>query len=442
MIDQKGTEQRKLGLWMSTSLVAGNMIGSGIFLLPATLAFFGAISLFGWLFSSLGAIFLALVFSRLSRSVSGAGGPYAYTRAAFGDLNGFLVAWGYWVALWSGNGAIALAAVGYLGAFFPVLAEDPVISALTAIGLIWLFSLVNMLGTREAGMVQLITTILKLLPLILIGTVGFLYFHPDHFTPLNLSGESNFSAITTTAALTLWAFIGLESATIPSDQVRNPKRTIPVATILGTLLVLVVCIAGTGGVLGIISPSELSVSASPFADAAGRIWGRCAGYAVAAGALVACLGALNGWILLQGQFPLAASRDGLFPGLFSRLSRKGTPNLGIALSSLLASVVIIMNYTRGLVSMFTFIIMLSTLSTLIPYAYSSLADLRFSLLENRKPWSRSSLIRLLTALFALAFSLWAIWGLGFMTVVWGVVLLLLGLPFFFVLRRRKRIVNC
>lgn len=437
MTGKKGAGSKKLGIWITTSLVAGNMIGSGIFLLPATLALFGAISLFGWLFSSVGAIFLALVFSSLSRFISGAGGPYAYTRAAFGDFHGFLVAWGYWVALWSGNGAIALAAVGYLGAFFPVLAEDPVISALTAIGLIWFFSLINMLGIREAGMVQLVTTILKLLPLILIGTVGFLYFHSDHFTPLNLSDETNFSAITTTAALTLWAFIGLESATIPSDKVKNPMRTIPVATILGTLLVLIVCIAGTGAVMGIISPSELSTSSSPFASAAGRIWGRWAGYAVAAGALIACLGALNGWILLQGQFPLAASRDGLFPRLFSRLSRKGTPDLGIALSSFLSSVLIIMNFTRGLVSMFTFIIMLSTLSTLIPYAYSSLAEMRFCFRNDGKSWSRSALIRLLVALLALAFSLWAIWGLGFMTIVWGVVLLVLGTPFFFFLRRKR-----
>ncbi len=437
MTVKKGSGSKKLGIWMTTSLVAGNMLGSGIFLLPATLALFGAISLFGWLFSALGAIFLALVFSSLSRSISGAGGPYAYTREAFGDLNGFLVAWGYWVALWSGNGAIALAAVGYLGQFFPVIAEDPVISALTSIGLIWFFSLINMLGIREAGMVQLITTILKFLPLILIGTVGFLYFHSDHFIPLNLSHETNFSAITTTAAITLWAFIGLESATIPSNQVENPRRTIPIATILGTFLVLVVCIAVTAAIMGIISPSELSTSASPFADAAEKIWGTWAGYAAAAVALVACLGALNGWILLQGQFPMAASRDGLFPQLFSRLSRKGTPNLGIALSSLLTSILIVLNFTRGLVSMFTFIIMLSTLSTLIPYAYSSLAELRFCFRNNRKPWSTSLLIRLFITLFALAFTLWAIWGLGFMTVLWGVVLLVMGLPFFFYLRRRK-----
>jgi len=422
---------------MSTSLVAGNMIGSGIFLLPATLAFFGGISLFGWLFSAIGAIFLSLVFSRLSRLIPGAGGPYLYTRTAFGNLSGFMVAWGYWIAIWSGNAAISLAAVGYLGIFIPALAEDPIISAMTAIGLIWLFSWINMLGIREAGMVQLVTTLLKLLPLILIGTLGFHYFRSENFYPLNLTDETNFSAITSTAAITLWAFLGIESATIPSDQVKDPRRTIPKATILGTLLVLIVYIASTGAVMGIIPPSELSTSASPFAAAAKEIWGTWAGYAVAAGALVACLGALNGWILLQGQFPLAVSRDNLFPPLFCRLSRKGIPGLGIAVSSLLASILIIMNYTRGLVSMFTFIIMLATLSTLIPYVFSSLAGILFYKRDQYRQRKKTVVLRLAVSVPALAFSLWAIWGLGLITVLWGVVLLVLGVPFFLYLRRRK-----
>jgi len=436
-MSRKGTEPKKLGLWMSTSLVAGNMIGSGIFLLPATLAFFGGISLFGWLFSAVGAIFLALLFSRLSRIIAGVGGPYVYTRKAFGDLCGFLVAWGYWISIWCGNAAIASAAVGYMGAFIPSLTDNPALSGMTAIGLVWLFSWINMSGIRKAGMTQLITTLLKLIPLILLGTIGFLYFKTENFHPLNLSHKTNFSAITATAALTLWAFLGLESATIPSDQVKNPGRTIPKATILGTLLVLVVYIASTGAVMGIISPSELSVSTSPFADAAKEVWGTWAGYAVAAGALVACMGALNGWILLQGQLPLAASRDGLFPPFFGRLSRKGMPDLGIIVSSLLASILIILNYTRGLVSMFTFIIMISTLSTLIPYAFSSLADMVFCTRGPNRQRNKTIFFGLAISIPSLAFSLWAIWGLGLITVLWGVVLLVLGVPFFFYLRRRK-----
>jgi len=422
---------------MSTSLVAGNMVGSGIFLLPATLAIYGGISLFGWVFSAVGAIFLALVFSRLSRRVSGVGGPYIYTRTAFGDLPGFLVAWGYWISIWCGNAAIATAGVGYLGVFIPSLTENPILSGLTAIGLIWIFSWINTRGIREAGMVQLITTLLKIIPLVLIGSLGFLFFKSGNFKPLNLSGETNFSAITATAALTLWAFLGLESATIPSNQVKDPKRTIPKATILGTIIVLIIYILSTGAVMGIISPSELSISTSPFSDAAEEIWGKWAGYAVAGGAVIACLGALNGWILLQGQLPLAASQDKLFPPLFHRLSNRNIPAMGIIISSLLASILIVMNFTRGLVTMFTFIIMLATLSTLIPYAFSSLADMVLYFRDEGIQRKKTFLLHSAISIPALLFSLWAIYGLGYEKLLWGLVLLIVGIPFYYYARRKK-----
>lgn len=437
MNSESKKDRNQLGLWMSTSLVSGNMIGSGIFLLPATLALFGGISLLGWFFTAIGAIFLALVFSRLSKIIPAKGGPYIYTKKAFGDLPGFLVAWGYWISIWSGNAAIASAGVGYLGVFIPPLAQNPILAALASIGLIWIFSWINTRGIKEAGMVQLITTVLKLIPLILIGTFGFLYFNSENFIPFNLSGETSFSAITSTAALTLWAFLGLESATIPSDKVHNPKRTIPKATILGTFIVLTIYILSTGAVMGIISPADLANSTSPFAEAANRIWGKWAGYAVAGGAVIASLGALNGWILLQGQLPIAASLDGLFPPIFKKLSKRGLPTFGIVVSSLLASILIVMNYTQGLVSMFTFIIMIATLSTLIPYVFSSLADLKFFIRNNKIQSWKSVIFHSAISIPALAFSLWAIWGLGYVKFLWGIGLLIAGLPFFFYSRNKK-----
>ena len=216
--------EQKLGFWLSTSLVVGNMTGSGIFLLPAALAVYGGISIFGWIFTAFGAVLLALVFSRLSRLISKAGGPYAYSKEGFGDFIGFLVVWGYWISIWCGNAAIAVAGVGYLTIFFPSLKEDYLLSAVTAIVTIWLFSFINTKNIRSVGKVQLVITILKILPLLLFGTLGFLYFNVDHFLPLNISDSSNFNAILASAALTLWAFLGLESTTIPSDKVINPKK--------------------------------------------------------------------------------------------------------------------------------------------------------------------------------------------------------------------------
>lgn len=310
------SDQEKLGFWTSTSLVIGNMTGSGIFLLPAALAVYGGISLFGWIFTAAGVIFLALVFSRLSRIITNTGGPYVYSRMAFGDFPGFLVVWGYWVSIWCGNAAISIAGVGYLSIFIPALKENILFSAIFAIGAIWIFTFINTQSIRKVGAVQFSTTILKIIPLLLFGTAGFLYFDVTNFTPFNLSGESSFNAITGSAALTLWAFLGLESSTIPSDKVNNPAKTIPRATIAGTLIAAAVYISSTTAVMGIIHPSQLSESSAPFADAAGMVWGEWASYMVAVGAALSCFGALNGWILLQGQLPLAAAKDRLFPEIF------------------------------------------------------------------------------------------------------------------------------
>ena len=434
----KSSPKRKIGFWLSTSLVIGNMTGSGIFLLPAALAVYGGISLFGWLFTTLGAFLLAIVFSRLSRKITKAGGPYAFAQVAFGDFAGFIVTWGYWVSIWCGNAAIAVAGVGYLSYFFPVLKSEPVLSALLSIAFVWLFTLVNTYPIRKVGMVQLITTIFKLIPLLLLGTLGFLYFTPEHFSPLNISGSGNFKAITATAALTLWAFMGLESATVPSDKVINPTKTIPRATLTGIAVAALIFIASTMGVMGIIDPHSLQNSSAPFADAANQAWGQWGGYLVAAGAAIACFGALNGWILIQGQLPLAAARDKLFPATFRKVSKKGIPVVGLVISSILSTLLVGMNYTRGLVDMFAFMIMLATLTCLLPYLVATLAELALYL-KKKQTYSRSQLWKvLLISIPALAFSTWAVVGLGWTVNAWGFILLLLGVPLFLNLKSKRK----
>ena len=413
------------------------MTGSGIFLLPAALALYGGISLFGWVFTLVGTLFLALVFSRLSRLITKAGGPYTYSREGFGDFAGFLVAWGYWISIWCGNAAIAVAGVGYLSVFIPSLKENPVLSAAAAIGAIWLFTFINTQGIRRVGIVQFVTTVIKILPLILVGTFGFIYFNKTHFEPFNLSPLSNFDAITATAALALWAFLGLESATIPSDKVRNPTQTIPRSTIAGISIAALLYISSTIGVMGIISPADLQHSAAPFADAAQKIWGNWAAGLVAAGAAIACFGALNGWILLQGQLPMAASKDQLFPPLFKKVSGKGIPVVGLLIASLLASLLVGINYTRGLVKMFSFIIMLSTLSCLLPYLFSSLAEIMLYL-RKKKNYNRKRLISAtLISVPAFLYSLWAITGLEYDVLLWGTILLTAGIPVYAFIKVRS-----
>jgi APA family basic amino acid/polyamine antiporter len=323
---------------MATALVVGNMIGSGVFMLPATLAgAAGPISLLGWVFTGAGAMLLALVFANLGRALPRTGGPYAYARRAFGDFVGFQTAWGYWIAVWAGNAAIAVAFVGYLAVFWPAAGTHDLLGALLAIALIWLLTFVNALGARESGAVQLATTILKFVPLAAIGIIGLFFIHGSNYEPFAPQGHS-LSLLSTTAALTMWAFIGLESATVPAEEVEDPERTIPRATILGTGITTILYIVATVAVMGIIPAATLADSTSPFADAAGVAFGGGWDKVIALVALVSTFGALNGWIMLQGRVPLAAAEDGLFPASFARVhGERRTPVFGLVVSSVLVT---------------------------------------------------------------------------------------------------------
>jgi APA family basic amino acid/polyamine antiporter len=416
---------RAIGYWMAVALVMGNMIGSGVFLLPASLAPYGGLGLIGWLVSTTGSVLLALVFARLSRLNPAAGGPYAYTRQAFGDLAGFLVAWGYWISVWCSNAALAVAFVGYLGPFIPGVVRTPPAAAAIAVGTLWLATFVNIQGVRTAGRVQVVTTAIKILPLAVVGIAGLFFLEPSHFAIAQTGGGAIVRGITAAATLTLWAFLGLECATIPAGSIRDPERTIPRATVTGTLLAGIVYVVSTVGVIGVLSPAVLGRTTAPFAEAARVLAGDRAALAVAFGAAISCFGALNGWILIVGQLPMAVARDGLFPAVFSTQSGRGTPVAGMVISGVLSTALISMNYARGLVDLFTFIILLATLSTLVPYAFCSLAGFVLRRQDRAPGLSTGAAV---VAALAFAYSLWAIGGAGAEVVYWGFLLLMAGLP--------------
>lgn len=427
---------KKVGLLTATSLVVGNMIASGVFMLPATLAGYGGISLIGWLVSCLGALSLAFIFGWLSKIRPVAtGGPYAYVREGMGDFAGYLVAWGYWISVLATNAAIAVGFVSYLGAFIPAIAGSPSLGIITGLGAIWFLTWVNTRGIRVAGTMQLITTVLKIAPLILIAIGGLFYLNMDHFVPFNLSGESNLSAITSTTSLTLFAFLGLECATIPAENIENPGKTIARATILGTLLTTVIYVLGTLAVMGIVPPDILKNSQAPFSDAAAAIWGEPARYLVAGGAVVATFGALNGWILIQGQLPMAAARDKLFPTFFKKENKAGTPVLGIVVSSVLISIFMSMGFSRSLGDTYTYLILLSTLTTLLAYILATPSYLILLAKDNKL--AHADWFKILVVVVAFLFSLWAIIGSGENTVYWGFILLMAGVPFYTLLKIAK-----
>lgn len=436
---EKFRPESKLGLLTATSLVVGNMIASGVFMLPATLAGYGAISLVGWVISCFGALSLALVFGWLSKLRPNAtGGPYAYVREGMGDFAGYIVAWGYWISVWATNAAIAVAFVSYLGAFIPALAESSSLGIITGLGAIWFLTWINTMGIREAGIVQVVTTILKVAPLVLISVGGLFYLNTDHFFPFNASNESDLSAITATTTLTLFAFLGLECATIPSENIANPEKTIAKATVIGTVLTTVIYVLGTVAVMGILPPDVLKTSQAPFADAAALIWGESARYIVAGGAVIATFGALNGWILIQGQMPMAAARDKLFPVLFKRENSKGTPVLGIVVSSVLVSILMGMNFSRSLADTYKYMILLSTMTSVLAYSFSMTAYV--IVLAKDKTLDKTDWLRIAVTVVGFIFSMWAIIGSGETIVYWGFILVMAGVPFYAVMKLRRKAV--
>jgi APA family basic amino acid/polyamine antiporter len=421
--------QRPLGFWAAASIVMGNMIGSGVFLLPASLAAYRGLSLAGWAVSAGGAVMLALVFARLSRQLPATGGLYAYTRAAFGEFAGFFVAWGYWLSTVGTLGALAVAFVGYLDPFIPSIVRSPGAAAALAIAAVWAVIGFNVAGVGLAGRVQMVTTALKLLPLVVVGGGGLFFLQPDAFSLPATTTTSMGAQLVTVVTLTLWAFLGLECATIPAGSVRDPARTIPLATIVGTGLTAAIYIISTIGVMSLVPTETLASSTAPFADGARRMMGDVGGGLVALGAAISCFGALNGWTLIAGQLPMAAAADGLFPPAFARLSSRGTPARAMIIAGGLASALVAMNYSRGLVALFTFIILLCTLSTLVPYAFCSLAV--WLMPGQPRPSGTAALISAL----AFVYAMFAIYGAGAETVFYGFLLLLGGLPVYVWIRR-------
>jgi len=431
---------KKLGLWTSTSLVLGNMIGAGVFMMPSTLASFGGISIIGWIASSIGAFLLAKVFAHLSKMMPGSdGGPYAYSKSAMGDFAGFLVAWGYLISVWCTNAAITVSFISALSTFIPALATNSLMAVFTGLATIWILTWINTLGVFTSGKLQLITTILKVVPILLVGIVGLFFIQWDNFLPFNASGINTVSAITATTTLTFFAFLGIECATIPSGSVENPEKTIARATLLGTFIATAVYILSTVSIMGMIPAAQLKTTVTPFADAATIIWGSGAKYWVSAGVAIAAFGALNGYILIQGQLPAAIANDQLFPAIFAQKNSKGVPAIGVAISSVLVSFFMMMNYTKGLVDQFKFLILLTTLTVLIPYLFSTAAYIIFRLKEaNLSKWIKYSAISL--ASLAFLFFMWMIIGSGQEIVYWGFVLSMSSIPVYVwgVTKRNKK----
>jgi len=419
---------RKMSVTQATMLVAGNMIGTGVFLLPANLASVGGIAVFGWVAATAGAAALGLVFAKLGQLDPQEGGPYAYARDFLGPYVGFQTNYIYWFGNWIGNIAIALAAVGYLAEFIPAISTPPA-SVFATAGVIWLLTFVNIRGPRVVGALETWTMSLALIPILGIAFLGWFWFDAGTFqTGWNVSGGSSAHAITRAASIALWAFMGIESAAVSAGVIENPKRNIPLATMLGLGLSAVVYILSSTVIMGIIPNAELQVSHAPFAEAARLALGTPAMVVIALCAILKSVGSLGGWMLLVGQSAKAAADDGMFPAVFGRLNRHGVPGRGLVIVGVLMTIVLFSTMSPTIADQFGRIIDLAVILAVVPYIYSSVAVVE--VVYRHKLPARTFRLYKWIALGAVVYCLATVLGGDPTTVVLAFAALLISVPLY------------
>jgi len=426
MTQETAARSRKLGLVAAIALVMGNMIGSGVFLLPASLAPFGWNAVGGWIATVGGALVLAYILTRLTRVLPGGGGPTAFVGAAFGEVPAFLIGWIYLVSIPTAVVTIAVAAVSYLSSMMPDLSAGAFRPALVALLLLWGMTLLNLRGVRAAGNFQIVTLALKVIPLIVVIVLatGVLASGQAEVLPLDPATIS-FTAVNGAAALTLWALLGFECASVAAARVENPEVNIPRATMWGTgltgLLYLLVC-----SIIALMLPSDVAASSpAPFATFVGRYWNPEAAALVAVFAVISCIGALNGWVLLQGEMPRDMAARGLLPRWLAVTDGLGTPRRALVVSAIVASIFVLINGTRTMQGLFEFLLLLSTSAALWLYLACALAAFRLNI---ARPF----------AVIGAAYALWTLWGAGVEASALSFVLMFVGLPFWWWAKREKR----
>jgi len=361
---------KKMGLLGASSLVVANMVGTGLFLLPSSLASVGSISLLGWIVAALGASALGLVFAHLGMVEPKAGGPYAYARDHMGAFPAFQTNFLYWVANVIGNVAIAVSVTGYLAVFFPVLKNPWIANACTA-GIIWLFVWLNTRDARAVGHFTAISTVAGILPIAFVGLLGWFWFRPDVFAASwNPEQLPTITAISRSGAIALWAFLGVESAAVSAGVIENPKRNVPLATIIGLLVSTAIYISCCTVLMGIIPGAELRISGAPFAEAAQVMLGPWAAVIISLAAILKASGSLVGWILITAQSAEAAGRDGMFPRRFSLTNEQGMPVQNLIVTGAMMTLMLLITTSPDVATQFAHITDATVVLMVLPYLYS------------------------------------------------------------------------
>ena len=416
-----------IGFWPGWSIPVGCAVGSGNFMMPTLLAPYGLIGFGGWLIAGAGSILVALTMSRLVRRIPKTGGPYVYANEGLGHFAGFIIAWTYWIACITAIAGISIAFVSYLGFFIPAISNSALLSLLASLVLVWLIVTLNIFSIESSAKFQVVSTLLKLLPLFFMMFLGLVGFDSNNLPEMNPTNANPFILLATVTTLVMWSFVGIETATVPAENFINPEKTIPKVLIAAVLSVLTIYILVSIAIAAIVPAEELMNSSAPFALAATKILGFSGGVIIAFGALISTLGSLNANTLTAGNITFAAARDKLLPSKFLTLSDAGTPIFSFILAGSFVSFLLMLNYTKGLIDAFIFFAMLSTLSTLIAYLFCAMAELKF-LKNDDSSKQRNTAIFLTFGTFLYAF--FAIWGAGMEIVFYSFMLILVGMPMY------------
>src|SRR3954470_2032283 len=430
-----------LGLSSATALVIGSIIGTGVFTMPAVMAGAGTSSLITLGIISIGALLLGVLFGQLTKRVpSTDGGMYAYARHEFGDFAGYMTAWCYWITCWAGNAAIVASWVLYVESFFGI--DNP--SGWTNWGIaltgLWIPAVINLAGVRQMAWFQNITVVLKFLPLLAVAVFGWFFVSSANFGPFNATGGSLYDAVNLAAGVWLFSFIAVECASLAAGRVRNPRRNVGRASMIGVAAAGLLYVAVTAAVMGLVPHDQLVQEGAPFVPAFQAMfsgWG-WAGKFVALVAIISGIGALNGWTLVTAEMPYAAAKDGLFLNHFSKENRAGAPWFGIVVSTAVASLLMGWSYSSDAgLDVFIYLVGLSVVTVAIPYFISACAQLTY-LVSGRRRVEGWTLTRdLVIAVLGGMFSMWVTFSSGYLPVYQTVLLLMVGIPIYSFLKARR-----
>jgi len=422
---------RDLTLFGTVALVAGNMLGTSLYTLPASVASVaGPIGIVSWVITAAGFLLLALLYAQLGPRYPRTGGPYVFAREAFGEYAGFQTVWMYWLSAVVGNAAIVTGAVGYAVTFSPTLAESRLLQFVLAQSVFWILCAVNILGVKQSARVQKSIILINIVPLVLLSLALF-KFNPANFHPFTPKGT--WTPVAAGSALMVWAYAGIESATVPAEEMQAPQRTIRLGTLIGYGLATLIFLLSAIAVIGALPNDVIASSPRPLELAVRETLGAWPAVAVSIAAVGASIGVLNGWILMAGRIPFSAAQDGLFFSAFARIHpRFGTPYVALIVGCAISSIMLTLYFIPGstLLSVFNFTVLLANLGTLFPYLYNSAAALMLARRDRERFTVREQSRTSILALACFAFLMWTTWGVGAQIVFWGFLVLLMGTPLY------------